>query len=172
MTKWEKIQHKIVSQDEAATVVNSWKDSEQLVVFTNGCFDILHRGHVSYLGKAASLGDYLVVGLNTDSSVKSQNKGPNRPMNDEQSRALVLASLEFVDMIILFDNETPEELIELLKPSILVKGADYDANETDESTKGYIVGSKQVKAYGGSVQTIELEEGFSTTNLIHKIKST
>lgn len=170
MTKWEKIQHKIVSQEEAATIVNSWRDSDREVVFTNGCFDILHRGHVSYLGKAAGLGSFLVVGLNTDASVKRQDKGSNRPINDEESRALVLASLEFVDMIILFDNDTPEELIELLNPSILVKGADYDAEETDPNKKKYIVGSKQVLANGGQVQTIELEEGFSTTSMIEKIK--
>lgn len=171
MTKWEKIQHKIVSQEEATTIVNSWRDSDRDVVFTNGCFDILHRGHVCYLGKAAGLGDFLVVGLNTDASVKRQNKGSNRPVNDEESRALVLASLAFVDMIILFENDTPEELIELLNPSILVKGADYDAEETDPDEKKYIVGSKQVLANGGQVQTIELEEGFSTTSIIDKLKS-
>lgn len=171
MTKWEKVQHKIVSQEEASTVVHSWNDNEEVVVFTNGCFDILHRGHVSYLGKAASLGDYLVVGLNTDASVKRQNKGDNRPINDEDSRAIVLAALEFVDMVILFDNDTPEELIEMLSPSILVKGADYDADERDKNAKRYIVGSEFVRSNGGTVKTIELEEGYSTTNLIDKIKS-
>lgn len=171
MTKWEKVQHKIVSQEEASTVVHSWNDNEEVVVFTNGCFDILHRGHVSYLGKAASLGDYLVVGLNTDASVKRQNKGDNRPINDEESRAIVLAALEFVDMVILFDNDTPEELIEMLSPSILVKGADYDADERDKNAKRYIVGSEFVRSNGGTVKTIELEEGYSTTNLIEKIKT-
>lgn len=171
MTKWEKVQHKIVSQEEASTVVHSWNDNEEVVVFTNGCFDILHRGHVSYLGKAASCGDYLVVGLNTDASVKRQNKGADRPINNEDSRAIVLASLEFVDMVILFDNDTPEELIEMLNPSILVKGADYDANERDPKAKSYIVGSQFVRENGGTVKTIELEEGYSTTNLIEKIKS-
>ena len=170
MTKWEKIQHKIVSQEEAATIANSWRDNEEDVVFTNGCFDILHRGHVSYLGKAASLGEYLIVGLNTDASVKRQNKGEDRPINDEESRALVLASLEFIDMIILFDNETPLELIELINPSVLVKGADYSADEEDESASGYIVGSRQVRSNGGIVKTIELEEGYSTTSIINKIK--
>tara|TARA_B100000508_G_scaffold75230_1_gene58659 strand:- start:129848 stop:130366 length:519 start_codon:yes stop_codon:yes gene_type:complete len=170
MTKWEKIQHKIVSQEEASTIVNSWRDTDHEVVFTNGCFDILHRGHVTYLGKAATLGDFLVVGLNSDDSVRRQNKGEDRPINDEDSRALVLASLEFVDMIILFDNDTPEELISQLNPSILVKGADYDENERDEKSKKFIVGSEQVLENGGTVKTIDLEEGFSTTNLINKIK--
>ncbi len=170
MTKWEKIQHKIVSQEEAETIASSWRDNEEDVVFTNGCFDILHRGHVSYLGKAASLGEYLIVGLNTDASVKRQNKGEDRPINDEESRALVLASLEFVDMVILFDNDTPKDLIELLNPSILVKGADYNAEEDNETAAGYIVGSKQVRQNGGSVKTIELEEGYSTTKIIDTIK--
>ena len=171
MTKWEKIQHKIVSQEEAATIVNSWRDNEEEVVFTNGCFDILHRGHVTYLGKAAGMGEYLVVGVNSDASVKRQNKGEERPINDEDSRALVLASLEFVDIVIVFENDTPEELIEMLNPSLLVKGSDYDKNEKDPSAKGYIVGSKQVLENGGRVETIELEEGYSTSSIINKIKS-
>lgn len=171
MTKWEKIQHKIVSQEEASTVVHSWNDNDEVVVFTNGCFDILHRGHVTYLGKAASMGDYLVVGLNTDASVKRQNKGYDRPINDQESRALVLASLEFVDMVILFDNDTPETLIEMLNPSVLVKGADYNAEQTDQNARDYIVGSHFVKENGGVIKTIELEKGFSTTALINKIKS-
>lgn len=170
MTKWEQVQHKIVSQEEANAVISSWKDDEKKVVFTNGCFDILHRGHVTYLGKAASLGDYLVVGLNSDDSVKRQNKSPERPINDEDSRALVIASLEFVDLVVVFENDTPLDLIKLLKPSILIKGADYDAEEKDETSKRYIVGSKEVKSDGGEVQTIELEEGFSTTRLIEKMR--
>lgn len=170
MTKWEQVQHKIVTQEEANAIINSWKDDEKKVVFTNGCFDILHRGHVTYLGKAASLGSFLVVGLNSDESVKRQNKSPERPINDENSRSLVIASLEFVDLVVVFENDTPLDLIKLLKPSILVKGADYDAAENDESSKKYIVGSKEVKAEGGEVKTIELEEGFSTTRLIEKMR--
>jgi rfaE bifunctional protein nucleotidyltransferase chain/domain len=170
MKKWEKLQYKITNAEEAQTVISSWKDNEEVVVFTNGCFDILHRGHVTYLAKAASLGDYLVIGLNSDSSVKAQNKGANRPINDETSRALVLAALEFVDLIVIFNDTTPLSLIELLEPSILVKGADYDENETDTKSKRYIVGSEEVLKYGGRVETIALEEGFSTTLLIDKIK--
>ena len=170
MTKWEKLKYKITNAEEAQTVISSWKDNEETVVFTNGCFDILHRGHVTYLAKAASLGDYLVIGLNSDDSVKAQNKGENRPINDETSRSIVLAALEFVDLIVIFNDTTPLSLIELLKPSILVKGADYDKNETDNKSKRYIVGSKVVIESGGSVETIGLEEGFSTTRLIDKIK--
>jgi rfaE bifunctional protein nucleotidyltransferase chain/domain len=170
MTKWELVKHKMVTQEEANAIVTSWKDDEKKVVFTNGCFDILHRGHVTYLAKAATLGSYLVVGLNSDESVKRQNKSPERPINDEDSRALVIASLEFVDLVVIFKNDTPLDLIKLLKPSILVKGADYDADEKDENSKKYIVGSKEVKAEGGEVKTIELEEGFSTTGLIEKMR--
>jgi rfaE bifunctional protein nucleotidyltransferase chain/domain len=170
MTKWEQVQRKIVTQEEANAIISSWKDDEKNVVFTNGCFDILHRGHVTYLGKAASLGDYLVVGLNSDESVKRQNKSPERPINDEDSRALVISSLEFVDLVVVFENDTPLDLIKLLKPSILVKGADYSAEEKDENSKQYIVGSKEVKSEGGEVKTIELEKGFSTTKIIEKLR--
>ena len=170
MTKWEQIKHKLVTQDEAKAIISSWKDHDEKVVFTNGCFDILHRGHVTYLAKAASHGNYLVVGVNSDNSVKKQNKGPHRPVNDEESRALLIASLEVVNLVVIFENETPKELIELIEPSILAKGADYDANETDENSPKYIVGAKEVRANGGKVITIALEEGFSTTNIIEKIK--
>lgn len=170
MTKWEQIKHKIVTQGEAKAVISSWKDNDEKVVFTNGCYDILHRGHVTYLAKAASLGNYLVVGVNSDNSVKKQNKGPQRPVNDEESRALLIASMEVVDLVVIFDNETPKELIEITAPSVLAKGADYDPEETDENSPRYIVGSKEVRASGGEVVTIPLEEGFSTTSIIKKIK--
>jgi len=170
MTKWEQIKHKLVSQEEAKAIISSWKDNGQKVVFTNGCFDILHRGHVSYLAKSASLGSFLVVGLNADESVKRLNKAPDRPINDEESRALIMASLQVVDLVVVFHNDTPKELIDFIKPSVLVKGADYDAKITDEKNSKYIVGSNEVKASGGSVKTIELEEGFSTTGIIERLK--
>jgi rfaE bifunctional protein nucleotidyltransferase chain/domain len=134
----------------------------QKIVFTNGCFDILHQGHVDYLCKAKDLGHKLIIGLNTDASVKRQNKSPERPINTEQSRALILAALGFVDAIVLFDEETPYNLINAIQPNVLVKGADYKAEE--------IVGYDILKANGGEVITIELTEGFSTTALINKIK--
>lgn len=170
MTKWEQIKHKLVTQEEAKAIISSWKDNDEKVVFTNGCFDVLHRGHITYLAKAASLGDYLVVGVNTDNSVRKQNKGSNRPVNDEESRALLIASLEVVNLVVIFENETPKELIEIIKPSVLVKGADYDPEENNENSPQYIVGSKEVLANGGKVVTIPLEEGFSTTSIIEKIK--
>ena len=131
------------------------------IVFTNGVFDILHTGHVDYLSKARDLGDILILGLNTDASVKRLNKGPERPINNEVSRAAVLGALECVDYVILFDEETPYELIKAIQPDILVKGSDYKAEA--------IVGYDIVKAKGGEVITIDLSQGFSTTNIIKKI---
>lgn len=129
------------------------------VVFTNGCFDILHRGHVEYLSKAADMGDVLVVGLNTDVSVK-RLKGEGRPFNNEEARALVLASLCFVDAVVLFDEDTPYELIKAIRPDVLVKGSDYKPEE--------IVGHDIVTSYGGKVVTVPLVEGYSTTEILHR----
>jgi len=170
MNLWDKLQLKVVSKELAATLISAWKEAGEKVVFTNGCFDILHRGHVTYLAKAASCGDHLVLGLNTDASVKRQGKGEERPINDETSRALVLAGLESIDLIVLFDDDTPLDIINELEPNVLVKGADYDAQESDASSKKYIVGSKEVKSRGGEVFTIALEEGFSTTSIVSKLK--
>ena len=133
-----------------------WKDMK--VVFTNGCFDIVHRGHVEYLAKAADMGDVLVVGLNTDASVR-RLKGEGRPINNQEARALVLASLSFVDAVVLFDEDTPLELIKAIRPDVLVKGADYKPEE--------IVGADFVTSYGGTVATVPLVEGYSTTKLLN-----
>lgn len=164
------IRSKIVNIDKAIHQVNSWKNKGLNVVFTNGCFDILHKGHVTYLAKSADLGEKLIIGLNSDNSVRRQGKGENRPINQEDSRALLLASLTFVDLVVIYDEDTPIEVIQALNPDILVKGADYDENEMDASKKTYIVGSDVMRENGGEVKTIALEEGFSTTNIIHKIK--
>ena len=139
------------------------------VVFTNGCFDILHLGHVTYLANAADLGDALVVALNTDASVKKQGKGDDRPINPENARLQVLASLEFIDVVLLFTNDTPLTEIEAIKPSVLVKGADYSASQTDSTSKNYIVGREVVLENGGEVKTIDLVQGFSTTSILKKI---
>ena len=152
--------NKILDSQQAAVVVNNWKAENKKVVFTNGCFDIVHLGHVDYLEKARNLGDKLVLGLNTDASV-SRIKGPMRPIVDQNSRARVMASLEFVDLVVLFDEETPYELISTLIPDILVKGNDYLAEN--------IVGADIVNKNGGKVETIELVKGYSTTNIINKI---
>ncbi len=170
MSRIDYIHSKIVSIEQAARLVATWKMKNEQVVFTNGCFDILHKGHVTYLAKAADLGNRLIVALNTDASVKAQNKSPERPINDESARLQVLASLGFVDLVVLFDENTPEDIIKKIKPTILVKGADYDEYETDSTSKKYIVGSDFVKSMGGIVKTIDLEAGYSTTNIISKIK--
>lgn len=163
MTYQQILQHKIVSLDAAQKRANIWRMFNHKIVFTNGCFDILHQGHIDYLCKAKDLGNRLIIGLNTDASVKHQNKSPERPINNEQSRAIILAALGIVDTIVLFDEDTPYNLIKAIQPDVLVKGADYKPEE--------IVGYDIVKASGGEVITIELTEGFSTTALINKINS-
>ncbi|MBR4803943.1 MAG: D-glycero-beta-D-manno-heptose 1-phosphate adenylyltransferase [Bacteroidales bacterium] len=130
------------------------------VVFTNGCFDLVHQGHIDYLSKARDLGDMLVVGLNTDASVR-RLKGPRRPINDEYSRALLLASMVFVDYVVLFDEDTPYELIKAVQPDVLVKGSDYKPED--------IVGYDIVMAKGGRVATLDFLPGFSTTAIECKI---
>ena len=139
-----------------------WRFKEDKIVFTNGCFDILHKGHIEYLAKAANLGDVLIIGLNSDESVK-RLKGENRPVLDEESRAMALAAIGFVDNVVIFDEDTPYELIKKIQPDVLVKGADY--NEDD------IVGADIVKAKGGEIKTIEFVDGYSTSKIIDKIKS-
>ncbi|MEY4954691.1 MAG: D-glycero-beta-D-manno-heptose-7-phosphate kinase [Bacteroidota bacterium] len=154
--------HKICTLAEAKKKRSVWKQENQQVVFTNGCFDILHLGHVDYLEKARQTGTKMIVGVNADSSVR-QLKGPSRPVNNEYARARILAALEFVDLVIIFDEETPLNLINELLPDILVKGDDYSI-ET-------IVGAKQVIAHGGKVTTIPLVPTYSTTNIIQKLKN-
>ena len=146
---------------EAENTLSLWRFKDDKIVFANGCFDILHKGHIEYLAKAASLGTKLVIGLNTDASVK-RLKGDSRPVNDENARALLLASLVFVDKVILFDTDTPRDLIDFVQPDVLVKGGDYKPEE--------IVGYDIVKAKGGEIVTLDFVEGYSTTSLIEKMK--
>ncbi|MFK7755763.1 MAG: adenylyltransferase/cytidyltransferase family protein [Flavobacteriales bacterium] len=155
---------------EHITKIRGLQASDQKVVFTNGCFDILHAGHVDYLTAASELGDYLVVAVNSDDSVRRLEKGTGRPVNDELNRLKLIASLKCVSSAFIFDEDTPLECISLIQPEILVKGADYDPEETDPNSKTYIVGSKEVLTYGGQVSVVELTEGFSTTKLIERIK--
>jgi D-glycero-beta-D-manno-heptose 1-phosphate adenylyltransferase len=152
---------KIVDLETLTSKVNAWKSEGEKVVFSNGCFDIMHLGHVDYLEKARNLGDRLVIGLNTDASVRGL-KGSERPIVDEYARARMLAALEFVDAVVLFSEETPYNLIRTILPDILVKGSDY----TLES----IVGADIVIKNGGKVEFIDLVNGFSTTKIINKIK--
>lgn len=159
----EKASSKIRDLDSARALVKQWKQEGKKVVFTNGCFDILHYGHVDYLEKAKALGDRLVLGLNTDNSV-SRFKGPERPVQNQHSRALVMASLQFIDLVVLFDEDTPLNLISELLPDILVKGSDYLAEN--------IVGAEVVKKNGGAVKTIDFIPGYSTSRIIEKIRKT
>ncbi len=158
----KKLSEKLVTKDKLKNLLQEWNIKNQKIVFTNGCFDILHRGHVEYLSHAKDLGDKLILGLNTDASVKRLGKSPERPINTEETRATILAGLECVDAVILFDEDTPYELIKLIQPDVLVKGNDYKAEE--------IVGYDIVTAKGGKVITIQLVDGFSTTKLIEKMK--
>ena len=153
--------NKIMNLTEAKDVLKAWKNERQCVVFTNGCFDILHLGHIDYLEKAKLKGDKLIIGLNSDNSVKKL-KGNQRPINSAITRSKMLAALEFVDMVIEFDEDTPLILIKSLLPDILVKGGDY--------TKENIVGADSVLTTGGTVEIIEFTEGYSTTKLIDQLK--
>jgi rfaE bifunctional protein nucleotidyltransferase chain/domain len=141
--------------------LKSWKTHNYKLVFTNGCFDLIHRGHINNLIKSAEFGDKLILGLNSDKSVRLL-KGEGRPLMDEGSRSIVMAALEMVDAVILFEEETPYDLIKAIQPDVLVKGNDYSIEE--------IAGFDIVLARGGTVETIELTEGFSTSALIEKIK--
>lgn len=164
MKKLELIQSKIISsREELVRQVARWKFQSNKVVFTNGVFDLLHKGHVTYLAQAASLGDYLIVGMNSDSSAKKLNKGANRPIQDQESRALILASLHVISIVSIFDEETPAELIKVVKPDVLVKGGDWKPEQ--------IVGYDTVKSYGGEVLSIDFIPGFSTTAIEQKIKN-
>lgn len=159
----EKSAGKIVNVAEAKKLVKTWQQGGKQVVFTNGCFDLIHLGHVDYLEKARLLGDKLVLGLNTDDSV-SRFKGPDRPLQDQNSRARVLAAMQFIDLVVLFNEDTPLELISSLLPNILVKGSDYLTEN--------IVGAEVVKKAGGVVKTIDFVPGYSTTRIVEKIKKT
>lgn len=136
-------------------------NKDKKIVFTNGCFDILHRGHLGYLKEAKACGDVLVMGLNSDRSVKAL-KGPERPINNEQDRKFMLEALRFVDFVEIFDEDTPLELIKKIMPNVLVKGGDWGVEQ--------IVGSSEVIENGGSVYSLKFVDGFSTTNIIKKIK--
>ncbi|MBV6404677.1 MAG: D-glycero-beta-D-manno-heptose 1-phosphate adenylyltransferase [Flavobacteriales bacterium] len=146
----------------AVRLAHVWRVKGDRIVFTNGCFDLLHRGHVAYLEEAAALGDRLVVGINSDASVRRLGKGPDRPLNDELSRALVVAALRCVDAVVIFEEDTPLELITAIRPDVLTKGGDWKPEQ--------IVGADVVKAHGGSVHSLKFVEGFSTTALVERVR--
>lgn len=152
---------KIKSKQELISWSNDIKEKGYELVFTNGCFDILHRGHLTYLYEAKSLGDFLIVAINSDSSVKKL-KGANRPINEENDRALALSALSFVDAVVIFEDDTPLEVIEEVIPDILVKGDDYSLDE--------IIGKNLVEENGGIVKTIDFVKGYSTSEIVDRIK--
>ena len=164
MNNLEIIQQKIFRPDEKKLKLQlaTIRFRPKKIVFTNGVFDLLHLGHIDYLSKAKDLGNFLVVGVNSDKSARELGKGANRPIKDEVSRSTIMAALRFVDMVIIFDEETPYELIKLVQPDVLVKGSDYNLDE--------IVGSDIVTAKGGEVVTIDFLPGYSTTAIEKKIK--
>jgi len=153
----------VISEDGLIIELQREKRNGRRVVFTNGCFDLLHPGHIRSLEQARALGDCLVIGLNSDASVR-QIKGPNRPLLPEQGRAAILAALAAVDYVVVFDAPTPRELIARLLPDVLVKGADWSIAE--------IAGREEVESAGGEVRTVTLEPGYSTTSLIEKMMRT
>ena len=160
MQKLEFIKAKILCGEELERKLAYWRFKNLKIVFSNGCFDILHAGHVDYLSKAADEGDVLIIGLNTDASTK-RLKGPTRPINDQDARAMILASLSFVTAVVLFDEDTPYNLIKQVQPDVLVKGSDYKPED--------IVGYDILKAKGGTVKTLDLLPGYSTTSIEQKI---
>ena len=158
----ETIDSRIFDRVSAVRMVNVWRLKSDRIVFTNGCFDILHRGHVEYLQEAAALGDRLVVGVNSDASVRRLGKGDNRPLNDQDTRAKVLAALRCVDAVVIFEEDTPLELVTALQPDVVAKGGDWKPEQ--------IVGADVVKARGGEVRSLKLVDGFSTTALVEQIR--
>lgn len=162
MKRADLIPQKIITAADAVKLAAQWRLKNKTISFTNGVFDILHEGHIYSLSQAAKEADYLIVGLNSDASTK-RLKGETRPVNNQQSRALVLASLVMVDAVVIFEEDTPLELIKAIMPDVLVKGGDYTVEQ--------IAGAKEVIANGGKVVINSTLEGFSTTNLIERIKS-
>lgn len=164
MTNLEILQNKIFTLPSLQKQLRIWRLQGKKIVFTNGCFDLLHYGHIHYLSRAADLGNILIVGLNSDASVKKLNKGSARPLQDENSRAAILASLGFVSAVVIFEEDTPYDLIKMTGPDILVKGGDWKAEN--------IVGYDIVNAKGGQVLSLEFIDGFSTTGIEKKIWAT
>lgn len=157
------VSQKIYDKERLKRQMAVWKMLSKRVVFTNGVFDLLHQGHIFSISQAAQEGDVLIVALNSDASVKRLNKGPERPINDQQSRAIILASLIMVDAVIIFEEDTPYELITFLMPDVLVKGGDYRVEQ--------VVGHREVIENGGEVVINPIVEGFSTTALVQKMRS-
>ena len=158
----ERVKNKIFNKNNLLEKLEIWRDANKKIVFTNGCFDLIHLGHIEVLARSADLGDILIIGVNTDSSIK-ELKGNNRPIIEENSRVQQLASLEFVDAVILFNEQTPLELIKVVKPNVITKGGDYNSEQ--------VVGKEIAVKNEGEVIIIPLTQGYSTTSILDKIKN-
>lgn len=161
MKNLDRVTNKIFTLEEISNQLAVWRFQEKKIVFTNGVFDLLHLGHIDYLSQAKDQGNILIVGVNSDKSAKRLNKGKNRPITNQESRSTIMASLQFVDAVVLFDEDTPYELIKVVQPDVLVKGSDYKTED--------IVGFDIVSTKGGKVATIDFLEGYSTTSIVDKI---
>ncbi len=162
MDNYSSVSNKIIQDKLLDDKLSIWKNNKNQIVFTNGVFDLLHLGHVDYLSKAKDCGDILVVGVNSDFSAKRLGKGSNRPITDQKSRSTIIAAMQFVDAVVLFDGDTPIELIKRIQPDVLVKGSDYKPED--------IVGYDVVMAKGGVIKTIDFLPGYSTTAIERKIR--
>ena len=162
MSNLEIIENKIIPADRLSNLASMWRFKDETIVFTNGCFDILHYGHIHLLTAAREFGHKLIVGMNSDAST-TRLKGEGRPINKEHDRAMLLASLHLVDAVAVFEEDTPLELIRTIQPGVLVKGGDYKADE--------VVGAEEMKTWGGRVEIVDFLEGYSSTTVAEKIKS-
>ena len=160
--KLNKLKAKIFNIKDLSKIINEWRLNGDKIVFTNGCFDLIHLGHLEILARSADLGDKLIVGINSDMSIK-KIKGNSRPIIEEDSRAKHLAAIEFIDAVVLFNEDTPYDLINILKPDVLTKGGDYKKND--------IVGNQLINKEHGKVVIIPLTQGYSTTSILEKIKN-
>ncbi len=170
MSQLDFIRSKIMDENALKKALERWKLKGLKLVFTNGVFDIVHRGHITLLQQAAEQGDVLILGLNSDSSVRRLGKGADRPINGEADRAFVLAGMSAISAIVIFDADTPIDLVRLVQPDILLKGGDYDPDQDDQAAKDYIVGSDLQRAAGRLTVAIDLVHGYSTTSVVKKLR--
>ncbi len=169
MNPLRQISNKIIFQSGLEKILKSWKISNLSVVFTNGVYDIVHRGHITLLAEAAAFGDKLILGINSDNSVRTLSKGPDRPINKQDDRAFIMASMMMVDLVVIFDESTPLELIKIIQPDVLVKGGDYSSEQLNQLAKDYIVGSDLQRSAGRKTVVIPIVDGYSTTALVNKL---
>lgn len=171
MSQLNYLKEKIIAPENLAATIARWRLKGAKIVFTNGVFDILHKGHVTLLSEAADLGDKLILGLNADASVRTLGKGPERPINKEEDRAFLLAGLSAIAAVVIFEDSTPYELIKMIQPDVLVKGGDYNPNQTDPNAKDYIVGSDIQTQNKKDTVAINLVDGYSTTSVVKKLSN-